>query len=867
VEFYSAFWPSLGPILLEVLQDSVRTGLLPRSCREGVLSLLFKKGARTSLSNYRPLTMLTSDYKLLSKIMARRLDAVIGGLVHPDQTGFIRGRNITSNLILLRSVSAHCARKRVSAAVVFLDQEKAFDRVHWQYRDLVLRHVGFGNLFRSMVSLLHTDIFTAVQVNNHLSRRFRVLRGTRQGDPFSPGLFALLEEPFACALRADVLFTGLARSDGRGVLKLSQYADDKAVYLSGDADAGRLDLHLRRYEAASGARVNAAKSHALALGVASPADFRSLVVPFLEQGVSTKYLGLLVGPDVSDSVIWKAALSRMLLVLSAWSKHNLSLTGKVTVLKTLATSTLWYTASVVPLPDDVALQLDRACWRFLWRDKKQGPVNRALCLSPKALGGLSMVDVQSSCSALQFKWLKQLFDGADSAWQSFLVDDLCSQALTSTWGLGLRSLLADPLPSASLLSPFWREILSTAHAVHLSEPDPLTFEEVLRQHLFFNGKILAKDGSSWTSRPGAKKTLAVARCTTVHDLVSGAGLARFSSVAQDVRQALPDPWQKLLYEGAAAPRSGDWFASSAKAPAEVLRVRVADDKAVQLDVAQVASDGSFVLPRSVLPARVIARQRFRLPRARVVGGPALFEFVGVVRKLPLEPDLLACDQARNGKVVRAPLSELTVRGTTAALLLRKAKVADLSVKWTKPLPWRRVWKWVWSGNRNRKVNDFLWKLCHRRLPLGEVRDYDPAAQGCRCGAGLETHEHLFFECPVAKAVWARFLRMWSTTTLSYFSAPPDAQSALFLSVPPSTVKPRRRAFWQLLSIAHTELLYSIWLQRCAATFNSEYFSPLTVFVLYRSRLDRALDVVPGLMRKPDFGALAASLRAASSTQP
>ena len=89
-----------------------------------------------------------------------------------------------------------------------------------------------------MVSLLHANISASVLVNGHISRPFPVLRGTRQGDPLSPGLYALLDEPLACAARASPLYRGILLPEtfyGRRA-KISQYADDKAVYLNSPTD-------------------------------------------------------------------------------------------------------------------------------------------------------------------------------------------------------------------------------------------------------------------------------------------------------------------------------------------------------------------------------------------------------------------------------------------------------------------------------------------------------------------------------------------------------------------------------------------------------------------------------------------------------
>jgi len=249
-EFYTTFWEQLGPILLRVFRESLATGALPSSMREGVLSLLFKKGDPTLLGNYRPLTMINVDAKILAKALARRLDRVLPSLVHPDQTGFVQGRYIHENSLLIRGIIDHHRRTNIPGAILFLDQEKAFDRVLWDFRDAVLGAAGFGPGFTSLVRLLHVGLNAKVQVNGHLTEPFPVLRGTRQGCPLSPGLYALLAEAFACALRARPDYAGLPMPDGGYGLraKISLFADDTTALLGGPGDIAPLTETLQQYK-------------------------------------------------------------------------------------------------------------------------------------------------------------------------------------------------------------------------------------------------------------------------------------------------------------------------------------------------------------------------------------------------------------------------------------------------------------------------------------------------------------------------------------------------------------------------------------------------------------------------------------------
>ncbi|KAK3567282.1 hypothetical protein QTP86_016084, partial [Hemibagrus guttatus] len=134
VEFYKAFWAVIGQDVLEVLNDSVNVGQLPLSCRRAVLTLLPKKGDLTHLKNWRPVSLLCTDIKLLSKALASRLTKVMEQITHQDQS--------------------YCVP----------DQEKAFDRVEHEYLWKVLETFGFNPGFIAMVRVLYCEIESVLKI-------------------------------------------------------------------------------------------------------------------------------------------------------------------------------------------------------------------------------------------------------------------------------------------------------------------------------------------------------------------------------------------------------------------------------------------------------------------------------------------------------------------------------------------------------------------------------------------------------------------------------------------------------------------------------------------------------------------------------
>ena len=202
-EFYLKFWSVLGQDLVQVLNSCYRAGSLTLSQRRGVISLSFKKGDRLDMRNWRPISLLNVDYKLAARAVAARLLKVINLIVAKDQTCGVPGRYIGENVAFLRDVVSYATTFDAPVVILSLDQEKAFDRVDWNFMHSTLRTMGFGASFLKWVNLFYTSVQSSVNVNGYLSQFFSLSRGVRQGCPLSPLLYVLVAEVLACSIRAN----------------------------------------------------------------------------------------------------------------------------------------------------------------------------------------------------------------------------------------------------------------------------------------------------------------------------------------------------------------------------------------------------------------------------------------------------------------------------------------------------------------------------------------------------------------------------------------------------------------------------------------------------------------------------------------
>ena len=184
-----------------VIQDIQTHGVAPgTNFTLGYLCPIYKKKERDNVKNYRPITLLNTDYKLMTKSLSLQLAMQIHQLIHPDQTGFIPNQTIFDPICLAQTIGAYAEYMEEDGVIMALDQEKAYDKIDHGYLLRVLQRFNLLELFTNTIKSLYSDAHTAAMVNGELSPNFRVTRGVRQGDPLSCLLFDLAIEPLACML-------------------------------------------------------------------------------------------------------------------------------------------------------------------------------------------------------------------------------------------------------------------------------------------------------------------------------------------------------------------------------------------------------------------------------------------------------------------------------------------------------------------------------------------------------------------------------------------------------------------------------------------------------------------------------------------
>ena len=132
-EFYLDFWPEIGPKLVRMLNYAKTHGELPISQRRAIITLLHKQGKDELLiKNWRPISLLCVDFKILTKSLAMRVRDILPKLIHENQSGFVKNRYIGQGIRLVEDIIVYTDKNDKVGAIVQLDFEKAFDSVSWQ---------------------------------------------------------------------------------------------------------------------------------------------------------------------------------------------------------------------------------------------------------------------------------------------------------------------------------------------------------------------------------------------------------------------------------------------------------------------------------------------------------------------------------------------------------------------------------------------------------------------------------------------------------------------------------------------------------------------------------------------------------------
>ena len=450
IEFYKRFWHLIEEPFISCVNECFEKGELACSQKQAVITLIEKKGKdRLFLENWRPISLLNVDVKIMSKVIATKIKNVLPTIVHHNQTGFINDRYIGETVRSIFDLMDFTLSKNIPGLLIFIDFHKAFDCLEWNFLFSCLKVFNFGPDFIRWVEIFYKNIQSCVINNGFASDFFALERGVRQGDPLSPYLFVLAVEVLAIAVRQNTSIRGIS-IDGQET-KLLQYADDTTATLADFSSARAFFDLLDTFKLLSGLAINYSKTEGMWIGSCRNNNSKPFGIKWPREPI--KALGVYYSYDLTllREKNFIENLDKIKKLLNLWSCRGLSLYGKVTVIKTLVIPKFVYICSLLPVADEFVKELNRLVYKFLWN----GPDKtiRLSTINDYAKGGLRMIDLDCMIKSLRLAWLQRIYNVTEGPWKWYL-----SHLLTKFGGLFLFNCNYD-VNDLSVPSPFYFQLL------------------------------------------------------------------------------------------------------------------------------------------------------------------------------------------------------------------------------------------------------------------------------------------------------------------------------------------------------------------------------------------------------------------------
>jgi hypothetical protein len=361
-------WDYIKVPKLNMARESFREGILTNTLRTGMLKLIPKGKNNTRVEDWRPISLLSTSYKVLSGVVAARLEKTLPQIIGRSQKGFLKYKNMGTVLHNVIDGINESWVEGEQMGVLLVDFVKAFDSVEHEYIRKSLVHFNLGPNLVGMVMTLLNDRKASIDMGNMYSKTFDIKRGTPQGDRSSPYVFIICLEILLIKIEmgggGKIVGRGGTNIRGEQVNRVNEaFADDLSVVFRMSIEALKCILHiLAEFGKLSGLYINVEKTHIMITGQEWEGQDTVEGIKIQKEcrllGVNIDYKGKNIHSN------WEKCKTKIRGLINFWSQYNLTLTGRVLVAKTFLISQVSFYLGIKPLDVNAGKDIESMIERY-----------------------------------------------------------------------------------------------------------------------------------------------------------------------------------------------------------------------------------------------------------------------------------------------------------------------------------------------------------------------------------------------------------------------------------------------------------------------------------------------------------------------
>ena len=440
--FFKGAWSIIGDETITSVKQFFSSCFLPASANATILTLVPKFPGATKISNFRPVSCLNTVYKVISRLLVKRLKPILPQLILPSQTAFVKDRLLLENTTLAGElINGYHRNKGTKKITIKVDIAKALDTISWVFLFSCLHGLGVPSLFLAWLRVCICTTSFMVGYNGTVNGFFKGRRGLRQGDPLSPYLFVIAMNCLSHMLNraaAEQRVKFHAKCEKVKLTHLS-FTDDLLIFIDGSLHSVQQVLQvLREFENKSGLAVSLQKTSFFASGVEQPEIEMIQASTGMACGsLPFRYLGVPLNSRKLSLAGCETLLQQVKVKFNSWLVKSLSFSGRLLLLKTVISEITTFWCSSFILPKACINKINSLCSTFLWTgdadSRNSARVAWDRVTLTKEQGGLGVKDLLTWNKSCCMRLIWMIFFRPDSVWVSWFKEVILKGSVHNYW--------------------------------------------------------------------------------------------------------------------------------------------------------------------------------------------------------------------------------------------------------------------------------------------------------------------------------------------------------------------------------------------------------------------------------------------------